>query len=92
MTRRYRSVVLDGVSHMIDDPAGDWVRWCDCRDMEGELARFREGMPTAEELHGIRMNGPGWAVDKLTAWIMRATECKAQSYTYEVKADAGGEA
>jgi hypothetical protein len=61
------------------------------RRLRSELSRLREGMPTAEDLHGIRMNGPGWAVDKLTAWIMRATEYKAQSYTYEVKDDAGGE-
>ena len=33
MTRRFKSLVLDGVSHMIDDPAGDWVRWCDCREV-----------------------------------------------------------
>jgi hypothetical protein len=89
MTRRFKSLVLEGVSHMIDDPQGDWVRWCDCRDVERELSRLREGMPKAEDLHGIRMNGPGCAVDKLTAWIMRATEYKAQSYTY-VKDDSGG--
>jgi hypothetical protein len=51
MTRRFKSLVLDGVSHMIDDPQGDWVRWCDCRDVEGELSRLREGMPSMELLN-----------------------------------------
>ena len=47
MTRRFRPITIDGVSHMIDDPNGDWVRWCDCRDVERELARLRDWMPEA---------------------------------------------
>jgi len=76
MTRRYRSVVLDGVSHMIDDPAGDWVRWCDCRDMEGELARFREGMPELSVLKCASETLSQWSlknIDHDCGWCATVT-------------------
>jgi hypothetical protein len=45
--RRFDSIVVDGVAHMVDNATGNWVRHCDYVDVESEIARFKEGMPDA---------------------------------------------
>ncbi len=79
MTRRFKPITLDGVSHMIDDPQGDWVRWCDCREVEGELARVREGMPSRETIESLEIDAGPFGYRDLISWLRRL-------------ADAGGEA